>query len=449
MADYDVIVIGGGNGGQGAAFRTARGGKRTALVDKGEVGGLCALRGCNPKKVMFRATEVLDEIRRAGMHGITTGPVAVDWGKVIDRLHTFTDPIPGQVEQGLQKAGVTRLRGLARFTAEDRISVDGRELTAETFVIATGSHPRRLTMPGAELTKISDDLFTMREPPKRMAIIGAGVVACEFGFIFARLGTEVTIIARDDRALGGDLDHDFLAPILKHAEHIGLRWIWNTEVRAITRTRAGNALHVDLGDRSLDVDLVLNAAGRTAAIEELDLQRANVKASERGIEVDDYLRSPTNPRIYAAGDAHGAWQLSPVASYEGRVIARNILAERTQNVDYSVMPRAIFTTPPIACVGIGEERARSRGLDVVAITNDMTGWKVHAIAGDELARAKTVVDKATGMLLGAQLCGPAAADTIHVFAFALRAGLTRAQLEDMIYAYPTASSALASTFTQY
>src|ERR1041384_5297511 len=116
MAEYDVIVIGGGNAGQGAAFRTARGGKKTALLDKGDVGGLCALRGCNPKKVMVRATEVLDEVRRAAVHGITTGPVAISWSNVIDRLHTFTDPIPDQVEQSLTKSGIDRLRGVARRT---------------------------------------------------------------------------------------------------------------------------------------------------------------------------------------------------------------------------------------------------------------------------------------------------------------------------------------------
>jgi glutathione reductase (NADPH) len=447
MPDFDVIVIGGGNGGQGAAFRTARGGKSTALVDKGDVGGLCALRGCNPKKVMVRATELLDEVRRASVHGITTGPVAIDWGKVVDRLHTFTDPITPAVEAGLAKAGIERVRGRARFVARDRIAVDGRELSAEHVVVATGSRPRALPIPGGELAKTSDDIFDVRKPPERMVVIGSGVVACEFAFVFARLGTAVTVIARGDRVLGGELDRDFVAPILEHAERLGIRWEWNTQVRAISH--AGGALRVDVGDRAFEADFVLNAVGRVAAIDDLALASADVRGDERGVEVDEFLASPTNPRVFAAGDVHGRWQLSPVASYEGRVIARNILAPRSARVDYGALPRAVFTTPPIAMVGLTEAAARARGLDVDAVTNDMTSWKVHAILGDELARGKTVVDKATGKVLGAQLCAPSAPDTIHVFALAIRSGMTRAQLEDMVYAYPTASSALASTFTQY
>ena len=447
MADFDVLVIGGGNGGQGAALRTAKAGKKTALVDKGEVGGLCALRGCNPKKVMVRASEVLDEVRRAHVHGITTGPVSIEWSKVVDRLHTFTDPIPAQTEASLKKAGVTRLRGVARFVAPDRIAVDGRELSADTFVIATGSRARALPVPGGELCAISDDIFDVRVPPRRMVIIGAGVVGLEFGFVFARLGTEVTIVEAKGEPLGGEVDADFAAPILAHGEQLGIRWAWNQSVRAVKR--AGAQFAVELGDRTLEADYVLNAIGRTAAVEELDLAMAGVRGDAKGIEVDDYLCSPHNPRVYAAGDAHGRWQLSPIASYEGRVIARNIITPRSSKVDYTALPRAVFTTPTIAMVGITEAEAKRRGIAVDAVTNDMTHWKVHGILGDELARAKTVVDKSTGKLLGAQLCAPSAGDTIHVFAFAMRAGMTRDQLQDLVYAYPTPSSALASTFTQY
>src|SRR5262249_12060639 len=145
----------------------------------------------------------------------------------------------------------------------------------------TGSHPRKLTFPGAELTRISDDVFDLRSPPGRMVILGSGVVACEFGFVFARLGSQVTIVARGDRPLGGELDRDFLKAIVEHGEKAGIRWAWNTHVKAVRRD--GDALAVDVGDGALAADFVLNAAGRTAAIEELDLARANVGGGEDGI----------------------------------------------------------------------------------------------------------------------------------------------------------------------
>src|SRR5262249_50746463 len=159
-------------------------------------------------------------------------------------------------------------------------------------------------------------------------------------------------IERGDEPLSGQLDRDFMAPILTHAERIGVSWMWGSTVKSITR--AGAAFRVDLGDLAIDADFVLNAAGRTAGIEQLDLARAQVEGGEHGIDVDEFLCSRTNPRVYAAGDAHGEFQLSPVASYEGRVIARNILAPGSRAVDYGTFPRAVFTTPPIATVGLTE-----------------------------------------------------------------------------------------------
>jgi glutathione reductase (NADPH) len=442
-ADYDLVVIGGGNTGQAAANRVARAGKRVALVDQGPVGGLCSLAGCNPKKVLVRASEVLEEVRRAGQHGISTGPVAIDWSKVIDRKRTFTDPVTAATEAGLAQLGVARATGVARFIGPDRVQVGAQELGAAAFVIATGSRPRQLTFPGAEHVKITNDLLDLREVPRRLVILGAGVVALEFGFVFARLGSQVVVVARGDRALTG-FDRDFVAPVVAFAERLGIRWLWNREARAVQP--ADGALVVDVGDETLPADFVLNASGRTANVEALDLGRGDVAGGPRGIEVDEYLQSRTNPSVFAGGDAHGEWQLSPVASYEGRIISRNLLVPRSARVDYTALPRAVFTTPPLATVGLTEEAARARQLDVLVAQNDMATWKVFAIAGDEAARSKLVVDRASGKLLGAQLWTPTAPDMIHFLALAIRFGMTRAELEDLVYAYPTPTSALANAW---
>lgn len=443
---YDLVVIGAGNTGQAAANRVARAGRKVAVVDKGPVGGLCSLAGCNPKKVFVRATEVLDEIRRAAAHGIHVPEPTIDWSQVVARKHSFTDPMPQQVERGFEQLGIELIRGTARFVAPDRLSVDGRELEARAFVIATGSRPRRFDFPGAELLHPSDDVFELQRPPRRMVIVGSGVVACEFGWVFARLGCEVTIVARGERILS-DFDADLMQHVTRFAEKLGIRFAWRSQVRAVRRD--GDAFAVDLGGRTLPADFVLNAAGRTPALEELDLARAGVEAGPDGVLVDEYLRSRTNPRVFAGGDAHGEWQLSPVASYEGRVIARNLLDGPVRKVDYTGLPRAVFLTPPLAAVGMGEREARVAGLDIEVVHNELTWWKVFAIPAVEIARGKTIVERTTGRILGAQLWFDGAPDVIHSFALAIKCGLRKADLEEFVYAYPTASSAIASMFTAY
>ena len=446
MTDYDLVVIGGGNTGLSASYGVAAAGRRVALVDRGPVGGLCSLAGCNPKMIFARATEVLDEVRRAGEHGIRTGEVSIDWRKVWRRKKSFTDPVPAETEASLKNRGIELIRGEARFLGPDRIAAGERVLTAEGFVVATGSHPRRLDFPGHELVRTSDDVLEIAEPPARMAIIGSGVVAFELGQVFARVGTKVTILMRHGRALS-NYDEDFVEGVLRFTEGLGVEFWKNTEVRAASR--AGNAVLLDLQRAgrsvSMEADFVLNAAGRVAAIEALDLSAAGVAWTERGVTVDEYLRSPDNRRVFAGGDAHGERELSPVASYEGRVIARNFLKGNAERVDYSRVPSAVFTMPPLACVGLTEQEARSSGRPVEVASNDMTAWKVFAMAGEPVARAKVVAEKGTGLILGAQLFESGAAENIHIFALAMRAGMTTDQFRELVFVYPTFSSALSST----
>ncbi|MEX1243787.1 MAG: NAD(P)/FAD-dependent oxidoreductase [Thermoanaerobaculia bacterium] len=446
MSEYDLVVIGGGNTGLSAAYRVARAGKKVALVDKGPVGGLCSLAGCNPKKVFVRATEVLDEVRRAGEHGIRTGEITIDWSRVWRRKRSFTDAVPAQTEESLKKKGIDLIRAEARFTGTQALSAGDRILRPEGFVIATGSHPRRLDFPGAELVQATDDVLELQEPPPRMVIIGAGVVAFEFGQVFARLGTKVTVLLRHGRALAG-FDQDFMENVVRFTEGLGVEFVRETEVHSVVRTGTGLRIELSAGGerRSIEADLVLNAAGRVAAIESLDLAKAGVEANEKGVVVDAYLRSPGNPRILAGGDAHGVLQLSPVASYEGRVIARNFLEGDVEKVDYSLIPRAVFTVPPLASVGMTEEEARKAGTAIDVAVNDMTSWKVYAIAGEPIAFAKVVTEKGTGRILGAQLFAAGAPDIIHSFALAMHAGMTAQQFKNLVFVYPTFSSALEST----
>jgi glutathione reductase (NADPH) len=354
--------------------------------------------------------------------------------------------VSAQTEESLQKRGIDRILAEARFVGPDALAASNRILHAEGFVVATGSHPRRLTFPGANLVKTSDDVLELQEPPKRMAILGAGVVAFEFGQVFARLGTRVTILMRRDRALAG-FDQDFIEPVMEFSRQLGVEFLRDVEVHSVGATGNGFRLEVAAEGKAsaLDADFILNAAGRIAAVDTLDLDKAGVQAGDKGVLVDSYLRSPTNHRVFAGGDAHGARQLSPVASYEGRIIARNFMEGDVEEADYSKIPRAVFTVPPLASVGLTEQEAREAGHATEVAVNDMTNWKVYAIAGETIARAKVVTEKKTGEILGAQLFGSGAAEIIHSFAIAMHAGMTVGQFRHLVFAYPTFSSALEST----
>ncbi len=446
VSRYDFIAIGGGNAGLAAAHRIARAGRRVALVDKGPVGGLCSLAGCNPKKVLVRATEVLEEVRHAGQHGIAVGDVEIDWPRVIDRKRTFTDPVPRKTEGGLARAGIALIRGAARFTSKETLEVAGDEVSASGFLIATGSSPRRLSFPGAELVRNSDDILELRELPRDLVILGAGIVAFEFGQVFARLGSRVTMLHRGDRVLS-DMDKDLADAVLEHSRTLGINFIPNAAVRSVRRevSRLVVEAQVKEGLRSYPADFVLNATGRVPAIESLALEAAGVEVDGKGVVVNEYLRSPSNHRVFAGGDAHGRRQLSPLASYEGRIVAKNFLKEDVERVRYDAIPQALYTVPPLAAVGMTEAEAKTAGLEIEVASNEMSDWKVYAIAGKTPARSKVLIEKGSRKILGAHLFGASADEQIHVFAMAIRFGLTAEDLGEMVWAYPTFSSVLDST----
>lgn len=441
MTHYDFITLGGGNAGIAASKRIAAAGKRVALIDPTPIGGLCSLRGCNPKKVLVRATEALEEIREAGEHGIRTREVQIDWSAVIDRKHRFTDSVTEQTEASLGKAGVEHIKAPARFVAPDRLEVHGREISFDAALVATGSSPRRLAFPGADHTVTSDDILEMRRVPERLVIIGAGVVAFELGHVFARLGSAVHVLMRGREALAG-FDRDIVAKLVEHSGSLGITFHEAVEVERIDGADSALSVVLDSGV-TLPADVVLNAAGRPPNLSELGLEAAGVEYSDKGVVVDEYLRSPGNRRVLAAGDAHGRRQLSPVASYEGKIVARNVLGGDIERVDVSAVPSAVFTVPPLATVGLTEAKAREQGLAVDVALEDMSEWTVSSINAAKTVHAKLVTEQETGRILGAHMLGAKADEMIHVFAMAMRFAITTRQLSEMIYVYPTFSSNLA------
>ncbi len=445
MTTYDFIVIGGGRAGFAALRPVAAAGKRTAMIDSGPIGGLCALRGCNPKKVLVRSSEALAAVREAERFGVDVAGVTVDWSRVIDRKNGFTAGVTELSERMLRDMGTELIQGSPRFIGPNTVLVAGRELGASGFVVATGSVPRPLTFEGAEHVRTTDDILDLRTVPEHLVCVGAGVVAFELGHVFARLGSRVTILARESRALAGN-EPELTAALIAYSREIGVEVVFETSIMAV-RIEGERAVVIGVRDgieTRYEADFILNAAGRVAAVDGLDLDAAGVAVEPHGVAVTEFLRSTTNPAVFAAGDAHGRLQLSPNATYEGDLIGTNFLHGDTLRADYTVVPRAIYTTPQFASVGITEAEARKQGLNVRAVASDMTEWTVFAIAGEPLAQAKVVIDAGTDRILGAHILGPAAAELIHLFAMAMRFNATAADLAAMQYAYPTFASAVPS-----
>ena len=440
MEHYDFIVLGGGNAGLTASKAVAARGKKVVLIDPTPIGGLCSLRGCNPKKVLVRAVEVLQLVREGGEHGVETGEVGIDWNAVIDRKHRFTDPVTDGAERGLRDAGVEYVMAPPRFISPETLQVENRTLSFGHALIATGSAPRRLSFPGAEHVSTSDDLLELRHVPRQLVIIGSGVVAFEFGHVFARLGSEVHVLMRERNPLGRS-DAELVSRLVEHLQKLGITFHQNAETKSVARGASGCEVHLKSGE-TIAADFVLNAAGRPPQLEGLGLDEAQVEHSEKGVKVDDYLRSVSNRRIFAAGDAHGRMQLSPIASYEGGIVGRNVLQGDAQRVDYSAIPTTVFTVPPFAAVGMTEDEARGSGKDIDVVTQDMSEWTVFSISGEKPSYGKVIFEKPGGRILGAHLFGPRAEENIHIFALAMRYGISRAQLSEMIYVYPSAGSAL-------
>lgn len=446
MDRYDLIVVGTGAGGGGVASRCAKAGWRVAIIDDEPYGGTCALRGCDPKKVLAGASELIDWHRRMTGRGVR-GETSLDWAALMKFKRTFTEPVPARQESTYKKLGIISYHGIGRFSAPDRFVADGKELESRFFVIASGARPAPLGIPGETHVKNSTDFLALDTLPSRITFIGAGYIAFELSHIAARAGAKVVLLGRG-RPLR-QFDPDLVARLVEHTKTL------NVDVRVESAVTAVEQVSSELlvkfrgatGDDFIRCDLVVHAAGRTPKTSELALEAGNVESDERGaIRVNQWLQSVTNPRVYAAGDAAaspGALPLTPVAGHQSAIVASNLLHGNSKTPDYRAIPSVVFTTPALAAVGLTEEKARAEGLKVRVKSESTGNWFSNRRVAEETAMYKTIADESTGRMLGAHLLGPHAEDVINVFALAIRHGLTGRDLAHAIYAYPTSSSDVA------
>ncbi len=439
---YDVVVLGTGNAGMAAAGVVREAGKTVAMIENRDVGGTCPIRGCVPKKVLVAAAQTLHQIELAATHHIKVAKPEIDWPALIEREQGFVDGVPGMFRDSLERRGIDLIEGAARFTGPNAVAVGDDILEAGHIVIATGSIPRPLPIPGAEHMITSEEILTERGLPERIVFVGGGVIALEFGHVYARAGARVTILEALPRLLPR-MDEDAVEQVRKESMRIGIDVATRVEVTAIAPH--GDGLEVrythEGAEKSVVADRVANGTGRVPALDGLDLDAAGIAHDGSRITVDEHLKSVSNPAVYVAGDA--LWsspQLSPVASYEGRIVARNILDGDASSPEYGDIPANVYTVPALASVGLTEMEATAQGLKFAAKTNDMTGWRSSMTHAETASWSKVLVEDGTGRIIGAHIVGHAAEEIIHLFAMAIRHGLGAGDLGNAVYAYPTFAS---------
>ncbi|GAB2592538.1 dihydrolipoyl dehydrogenase family protein [Spirosoma areae] len=445
MHTFDLLVIGTGSAGVTVAKTVREAGKRVAILDKLPFGGTCSQRGCDPKKVLVGAAEIIARANQLKGNGLTGGST-IDWPALIRFKKTFTEAVPQRTEEKFADLGIQAFQGAATFLSANTIRVGDDELRAHRIVIATGQRPKLLGIPGEALLTDSTGFMELPNLPDKIVMVGGGYIAFEFAHIAARAGARVTILHQGKRPLDG-FDADLVALLVKAMEAIGIRIVLNASVTAL-EGKPGNLLvrYEQQGkSHSISTNLVVHAAGRVADVAELALERAGVAVNEKGIVVNKYLQSTTNPAVYACGDvADKGLALTPLASFQGQLVAGNILHGNRSAFMNSPVPTVVFTVPPLASVGLTEEQASEQGTNVKVMFQETTDWYSSRRIKEPVSAFKLLIDEQTDQVLGAHLLGSGSEEVINVIMLAMKHRIPASDLANTLFAYPTHGADLKS-----
>lgn len=443
--NYDLIVIGTGTAATTGAFKVRSAGRSVAVIDFRPFGGTCALRGCDPKKMMIGGARAVDHATRMRGKGVT-GDVAIDWPDLLDFKRSFTDPVPAKKEQGFAEAGIDSFHGRARFVAPNAVEVGGDRLEARNIVIASGAEPVTLGIEGEEHLIDSEAFLNLESLPQRILIVGGGYIAAEFSHIAARAGAKVTILQRGNRILDG-FDPDLVGWMMEKFAGLGVDVRTDTEVTQVEKRGDGYFVTAVAGGAQMimETDLVVHAAGRKPDLASLDLAAGGIEVRNGRIALNDHLQSVSNPAVCVAGDAAQMGPpLTPVSNHEGKVVTANLLEGNHRKPNYDGVPSVVFTIPPLARVGLSEEEARAKGLSFRVTCDETPGWFNARQAAETVMGHKVLIENGSGRILGAHLIGPHADEVINVFAIGVRHGVSAGQLAKTMFAYSTGASDISS-----
>lgn len=441
--DFDLFIIGAGSGGVRAARVAAQHGAKVAVAEEYRVGGTCVIRGCVPKKMLVYGAHFAEDLHEAARFGWDIEGASFNWPRLRDIVQDDVTRLEGLYTQTLNSNHATIFAERATIAGPNTVRLaSGQEVTAKVILIAVGAWPTLPNIPGAELGISSNEIFHLENLPKRAVIVGAGYIANEFAGILQAFGVAVTLVTRGDRMLRG-YDNELVERLVTMSRAKGIDVRFNFPLTGVSK-QADGSLWVDGGSEGgIETDMVLWAIGRTPKTSGLGLEAAGVDMDAQGaISVNDYNQSSV-PSIYAVGDVTNRVQLTPIAIREGHAFADSVFGNKPRTIDYSAIPMAVFSSPPIAAVGLTEEEARAEFGDAVKIyRSDFRPMKNVVSGRMERGLYKMVTAGAEERVVGLHLIGPDSSEVLQAAAIAVKAGLTKQDFDDTIALHPSMAEEL-------
>jgi dihydrolipoamide dehydrogenase len=448
---YEVAIIGGGPGGYVAAIKAAQSGKKVCLIEKGELGGVCLNQGCIPTKTLLKSVAIVNTIRKCeefGVTGVNTTQAVINMDRLQERKRAVVKKLTGGVGFLLQRNGVKVYHGSAAFLNRDTLKVNGEEIKAANIIIATGSRPATLPAPvsgGAKGRKApvitSSEALELTEIPAKMVIIGGGVIGIEFAYIFAQLGSQVTVVEMMDHILPM-VDEEITGEMTKMLKALGIEIMTTAKVSRI----AGSKVYFEHAgtEKLVEADKILIAVGRTPDTAGLNLEALGIKMKGPGIDVDEHLRTNIQG-IYAIGDVNGLSMLAHTASMEGIIAVENILGQPSK-IDYARIPWGIYTQPEVAAVGLTEKQAREKHGEIKVGRFPLAANGKAAIEGETQGMIKVIIEPRYNEILGVHIYGIHATDLISEAVLAMNLEATAEEITRSVHPHPTIAEIIPEAF---
>jgi dihydrolipoamide dehydrogenase len=442
MDHYDVAVIGAGPGGYVAAIRSAQLGLKTAIIEKNKVGGTCLNVGCIPTKALVKNAELLHEIRHAGGRGLMIPEPEIDMPGTVKMKNGIVNQLAGGVQMLLKANGVEIIKGEAEVLPGSRLSVAGGEISFSDLIIATGSSNFAPPIPGLDSPGIlaSTEILDLDHVPESLAIIGGGVIGCEFATVFSSFGTKVTVIEMMQDIVPM-MDRDISDTLKKSLKADGINILTNCKVDEVRKERNGYQVRITGGrEETIEVSDVLVSVGRSANLKGLEALGLDMDLGNKYIKINDRLETSTE-HVYAIGDVTGKMMLAHVASAQGIAAAENIAGKQTL-MSYDVVPSCVYTIPEIGSVGLTEEKAGEMYGELLVGKFPMAACGKALVMGETTGFTKLIADRKSEKVLGCHIIGPNATELIGQVASVMKKGGTLTDIRETIHAHPTVSETI-------